>query len=326
MDERLRIAPCGFFSIDEKGFVMEVNGTFLEWLGYEEEALIGKHIESLLPRGAILIFHSYFFPTINLYGCVEELFISCRNAGGQSIPFLLNAKSREWKGQKVIDCIVVQMKKRMDYEVELRTAKRRMEEAYREQEQALAKLKQINQEIEAKQAELIAINSGLLELSHTDKLTGLRNRRFFQEKLEEQVQLYNQEGTDFSLLIIDIDFFKQVNDTYGHQVGDNVLVHLANVLESYTRPADIVSRFGGEEFTALLPQTTADEAKMLADRLNQAVEQSVWEEIGSLTVSIGVATFTAGDTETSILVHADQALYAAKRNGRNRALHFDEIN
>lgn len=326
MDERLRNAPCGFFSIQEDGCVAEVNETFLHWMEYEEEELLGKHIESLLPRSAALVLHSYFFPAINLYGCIEELFINLRNADGQSIPFLLNARQTETKGKRVIDCIVVQMKKRMDYELELRTTKRKMEEAYREKEQALAKLKQIYYEIENKQAELIAINSGLRELSHTDKLTGLKNRRFFQEKLEEQIQLYSQKGTAFSLLIVDIDFFKQVNDTYGHQAGDNILVHLANVLENCARPDDIVTRFGGEEFTILLPQTTAGEAKALAAQVNRAVEQTVWGEIGGLTVSIGTSTFTDTDTDVSILFNADQALYAAKRSGRNRTVHFDELN
>lgn len=88
---------------------------------------------------------------------------------------------------------------------------------------------------------------------------------------------------------------------------------------------DIVARFGGEEFTILLSHTDAGESKILAEQLNQAVVKAIWEEVGSLTVSVGVATFTEKDNETSILVNADRALYTAKRNGRNRALHFDEI-
>lgn len=325
MDERLRNAPCGFFSIDEQGYIMEINQTFLEWTGYEEGKLIGKHVESILPMSTRLIFHSYFFPNIHLYGHIEEAFVYCSNSSGQSIPFLINARRREWNGEKVIDCILVQMKKRMDYELELRSTKRKMEEAYIEKEQALAKLEQIYREIEKTQAELMAVNSGLIELSNTDKLTGLKNRRYFQEKLEEQIQLYEQEGHAFSLLIIDIDYFKKVNDTYGHQIGDVVLVKLARILESFARPTDIVSRFGGEEFTVLLPRTDCSMAKALAEQLNHIVEQATWEETGRLTVSVGAATFTEKDTEASILVNADRALYAAKRSGRNSAFHFDEL-
>lgn len=325
MEERLRNAPCGFLSINESGYIEEVNETFLDWMEYKKEDLIGKHIENLLPMSTRLIFHSYFFPNINLYGHIEELFISCRNTSGQSIPFLLNARCTEWEGEKVIDCILVQMKRRMDYEQELRITKRKMEEAYIEKGQALSKLEQIYREIEKTQAELLAVNSNLIELSNTDKLTGLKNRRFFQEKLEEQIRFYQQEGVTFSLQIIDIDYFKKVNDTYGHQVGDTVLGKLARILESCARMNDIVARFGGEEFTILLPHTGAGESKILAKQLNQAVVKAIWEEVGSLTVSIGVATFTEKDNETSILVNADRALYTAKRNGRNRALHFDEI-
>ena len=278
-----------------------------------------------LPRSTRLILHAYFFTNINLHGHIEELFINLRDADGKSIPVLLNARRDEWNGHRVIDCIVVQMKKRMDYELELRSAKRKMEEAYAEKEQALARLEQIYLEIEAKQAELLAINSGLVELSNTDKLTGIRNRRFFQEKLEEQIDLYRREGVSFSLLIIDIDHFKQVNDTYGHQVGDVVLVKLAGLLADGVRPEDVVARFGGEEFTILLPGTGADKSKGMAEQLNRMVEQAAWEETGSLTVSIGAATFSEQDTEASILVNADRALYASKRNGRNRATHFHEL-
>ena len=325
MNERLRNAPCGFLSLTEKGIVVEVNHTILDWLGYREEELLGRHVECLLPRSTRLILHAYFFTNINLHGHIEELFINLRDADGKSIPVLLNARRDEWNGNRVIDCIVVQMKKRMDYELELRSAKRKMEEAYAEKEQALARLEQIYLEIEAKQAELLAINSGLVELSNTDKLTGIRNRRFFQEKLEEQIDLYRREGVSFSLLIIDIDHFKQVNDTYGHQVGDVVLVKLAGLLADGVRPEDVVARFGGEEFTILLPGTGADKSKGMAEQLNRMVEQAAWEETGSLTVSIGAATFSEQDTEASILVNADRALYASKRNGRNRATHFHEL-
>jgi diguanylate cyclase (GGDEF)-like protein len=165
----------------------------------------------------------------------------------------------------------------------------------------------------------------LVELSTTDKLTGLKNRRFFQEKLEEQIGLYNKFQTPFSLFILDIDHFKKVNDTYGHQTGDYVLEKLAAILKSNSRKEDIAARFGGEEFVLILPNIDVPESKLLADHLRHTIAQAVWE-IGSLTVSIGAATFTSQDSDITILKNADQALYASKANGRNRVTHYSDLN
>ncbi|MEK4230263.1 sensor domain-containing diguanylate cyclase [Solibacillus sp. FSL H8-0538] len=325
MDERLREAPCGFLTIDQNGYILEVNNTLLEWMGYKQENLIGKHFELLLTTGNKLVFHSYFYPNINLYGHVEELFINCKNQMGESVPYLMNARRFELDGIEIIDCVLVQMKRRIGYELELRSTKKQMEEAYLEKNLAFEKLEQIYLEIEKKQIELMEINSGLVEISNTDKLTGIPNRRFFQEKLEEQIELYYKEQNTFSLLIIDIDHFKKVNDTYGHQIGDIVLVKLANILKKQARPDDVAARFGGEEFVIILPNTDEDAAIFIAQKLNQEVERAEWTETGSLTVSVGVATFIEQDSEALIISKADQALYASKENGRNRATHYREL-
>ncbi|MFE6168653.1 sensor domain-containing diguanylate cyclase [Viridibacillus arvi] len=325
MEVRLKEAPCGFISFDHNGYINEVNNTFLEWMGYKQENLVGKHIESFLTMANKLIFHSYFYPNINLYGYVEELFINFTNHTGESIPYLMNARRFLQDGNEVIDCSLIKMKKRIDYELELRTTKKQMEEAYLEKNRALAKLEQIYLEIEKKQIELMEINSGLVKISNTDKLTGISNRRFFQKKLEEQIVIYSKEEKTFSLLIMDIDHFKKVNDTYGHQIGDIVLVKLANILKIQVRTDDIVARFGGEEFTIILPDTDVEEAILIAQKLNRTIELAEWTETGNLTVSIGIATFSENDTESSIVKKADQALYDSKEKGRNRATHFRDL-
>ncbi|MFF3099745.1 sensor domain-containing diguanylate cyclase [Viridibacillus arvi] len=325
MEVRLKEAPCGFISFDHNGYINEVNNTFLEWMGYKQENLVGKHIESFLTMANKLIFHSYFYPNINLHGYVEELFINFTNLTGESIPYLMNARRFRQDSNEVIDCSLVQMKKRIDYELELRTTKKQMEEAYLEKNRALAKLEQIYLEIEKKQIELMEINSDLVKISNTDKLTGISNRRFFQNKLEEQIVIYRTEEMTFSLLIIDIDHFKKVNDTYGHQIGDIVLSKLANILKIQVRKNDIVARFGGEEFTIILPDTNVEEAILIAQKLNRTIEEAEWTETGNLTVSIGLATFSENDTEDSFVKKADQALYVSKENGRNRATHFRNL-
>ncbi|WP_195575179.1 diguanylate cyclase [Paenibacillus sp. 1001270B_150601_E10] len=324
MDDRLNYAPCGFISISHEGMILEVNHTFGDQMGYNKSELIGKHIESLMSIANKLIFHSYFYPFINLNGHVDELFISLKNKQGEPIPYLLNGRRLDKDGLEIMDCILMQMGKRIHYEQELRMTKKHTEEAYIEKDQALEKLKHIYQEIESKQAELIEMNSLLVELSSTDKLTGIKNRRYFQEKLDELIRCCHDGEQSFSLLIVDIDHFKRINDKYGHQTGDDVLAQLASILSDHSRELNIPARYGGEEFVMILPGQELTEAKKTAELLREAVADYAWE-IGNLTVSIGAATFTQDDTSTSLLKHADQALYVSKENGRNQVTHYDEM-
>lgn len=325
MDDRLKYAPCGYISITQTGIVSDVNDTFLEWMGYKKEDLVQKHFESIMSTANKLIFHSYFYPYIHLNGHVEELYLSLRDSQGQSIPFILNGRRFEIEGIEMIDCILVQMGKRIDYELELRTAKKQIESAYWEKDQALAKLEQIYKEIEQKQAELMEYNAVLVELSVTDKLTGLKNRRYFQEKLEELIRRYNENEQPFSVLIIDIDHFKKVNDTWGHHAGDLVLKQLADTLIRHSLREDTVARLGGEEFVLLLPDANASASKLRAESLRLAVLQTRWELV-NITVSIGAATMTSEDSDVTLLEKADQALYASKENGRNRISHILDLN
>lgn len=324
MNDRLLYAPCGYLSITHEGRITAVNNTFLEQMGYVDTDLLNQHIEGLMTIPNKLIFHSYFYPFIHLHGHVEELVINLKNREGLTIPYLLNGKRLHVNGVEIFDLILVHMGKRMDYEQELRTAKKQIEEAFLEKEEALAELTKINIEIERKQEELIIMNASLRELSITDKLTGLKNRRYFQEKLEEQIINFERKGKTFSLLIIDIDHFKLVNDTYGHQTGDIVLEQLASILKDFSRPEDAPARYGGEEFVLILPKIDIAKSKIMAERLRQRIEAATWIT-GKLTVSIGIATFNELETAVSILEKADQALYVSKQNGRNQVTHFTDI-
>ncbi|MGN7359007.1 sensor domain-containing diguanylate cyclase [Paenibacillus sp. SAF-054] len=324
MDERLKYAPCGYISITHEGIVTDANQTFLDLMGYTHGELVQKHFESLMSTANKLMFHSYFYPQINLEGRVEELFISLKDKQQQSMPFILNGRRFQDHGTEVIDCVLVQMKKRIDYEQELRSAKKQIEEAYWQKDQALAKLEQIHREIEQKQAELMEINAILVELSETDKLTGLKNRRYFQEKLDEQLNVYVITGQPFSLIMLDIDHFKLVNDTWGHQTGDEVLEMLSRILTSHAGSEDVVARLGGEEFVLILPHTDLQQSKRTAERLRLAVSSASWPT-GSLTVSLGIAMVSPGETGISLLRKADEALYASKESGRNRVTHYSEI-
>lgn len=256
---------------------------------------------------------------------LEEMMIHLKCNDGESKAYLISARKFDGEEGELVDCVLLPMRKRMNYEVELRTTKRQIEEAYQEKDAALVKLQQLHLEIEAKQAELMRINRHLLEISNTDKLTGIPNKRFLQEKLEEFSQRFEIEGKCFSFCLIDIDFFKKVNDTFGHPIGDIVLQKLAALIVKSTRSQHIVARYGGEEFAIILPDTGIVESLQIAESLNIAVEDAEWKETDGLTISIGVATYSEGDNIEVIVEAADQALYASKQNGRNRATHYISI-
>jgi diguanylate cyclase (GGDEF)-like protein len=189
-------------------------------------------------------------------------------------------------------------------------------------EEMVARVK-IHLKIKNLQDDLKRTNELLLELSNTDHLTGLFNRRYLMDALEKEVQRSCRKGGNLSLILLDIDHFKQVNDTYGHLQGDVVLQKVALQMQKELRNYDIAARYGGEEFIAVLPDASQQEASFVADRVRksiQAVKFSGALSQLSLTVSLGVAFFaeeTCG-TVDSFIKMADDALYLAKANGRNR--------
>lgn len=167
-----------------------------------------------------------------------------------------------------------------------------------------------------------------LELENvTDPLLGIYNRRYMEQRLQEEVSRANRYMTPLSLCIIDIDDFKRVNDSFGHPVGDKVLRRLSDLLRERMRDVDLFARYGGEEFVVLLPNTGAEEAAVFADRMRQLVEEaslaSTAEGIPDIrcTVSIGVTTSSRGKLSgAELLREADDALYKAKNGGRNRVM------
>lgn len=168
-------------------------------------------------------------------------------------------------------------------------------------------------------------NARLAELATIDDLTQLKNRRRFNEDLEHHVALASCGGMPLSLVLLDVDRFKQYNDTFGHPAGDEILRGVSASLRSFVREHDMVARFGGEEFVVLLPSTYADTALLVAERLRAEIAARTWP-FGTVTASFGVATAHPALTESvaSLVQQADQALYRAKRAGRNRVAHYRE--
>jgi diguanylate cyclase (GGDEF)-like protein len=151
-----------------------------------------------------------------------------------------------------------------------------------------------------------------------DNLTNIYNRNKLDEVFEQELEHARRYKTPFSMILIDIDHFKSFNDTYGHLIGDEVLVKLAKTINKITRKTDTFGRWGGEEFIMVLPNTTKENAAIVAEHLRLDVEKIKHPIAGGITASFGVAQYEEGDNEESLYIKSDEALYKAKENGRNR--------
>ena len=173
-------------------------------------------------------------------------------------------------------------------------------------------------ELERYQEEMQEANEQLRRLSVTDELTGLRNRRAFEERLVLEFSMARRRKRDLAVLLLDVDFFKRINDQWGHGAGDTVLRRLSAVLRTTVRLPDMVARYGGEEFVILLPESGVDAAMGLANRLMDRIATETWDH-EPVTVSIGLTALSEKLLNGFQLVtQADEALYAAKRSGKNR--------
>ena len=183
--------------------------------------------------------------------------------------------------------------------------------------QAYRELQTIHEALETRSRTLENDNERLEGLAATDGMTGLANHRKFQERLRDELACSPESGKPCSLLIMDVDHFKQYNDSFGHPAGDSVLRTVANLARESVRPSDLVARYGGEEFAVVLPETEARFAMLVAERIRSRIEAHPFE-CRAITVSIGACTAPTGLAAATVIADADSALYESKRGGRNR--------
>lgn len=167
-------------------------------------------------------------------------------------------------------------------------------------------------------SDLKGVEEELRALSVTDSLTGIHNRRYFQERLKIELERAQRDGLALAVIMLDIDHFKRINDRFGHAVGDRVLRSLCQRIGQRLRRTDVFCRLGGEEFMVLCPGSDVDQARLLALELWQGVRNVPVEGVGQVTASFGVAGWRSGEGADALLLRADAGVYAAKQAGRDR--------
>ena len=160
----------------------------------------------------------------------------------------------------------------------------------------------------------------LEKIATIDKLTNIYNRRMLDDFLKTEIEIANRHNEDLSLIIVDIDHFKIVNDTFGHLTGDNLLTSISKIILKNIRNTDIFGRYGGEEFLIICRKTTKENAFVLAEKLRILIKEFKFDEIGHKTISLGISDFQKSDTVETLFKKADTALYEAKNTGRDKSV------
>jgi diguanylate cyclase (GGDEF)-like protein/PAS domain S-box-containing protein len=319
MDPLLDSAPCGFLVFGDDGVIVQANVTLGTLLGYDAGELFGRTVNLLLSVAGRVFYQSYFFPLLKLEGRADEIYLSLRTRAGADLPVLVNAVRTPAEGGPLNHCVLVPIRRRSRFEDELIRARKTAEAALQARDQANRALIQAHAELQARQAELEALNARLAVLATVDALTGLANRGAFEERLIAELADAQRHGRPLGVLLADVDHFKAVNDTHGHQAGDAVLRAVGKMLAGGIRERDVAARFGGEEFAVVLPSTDLYGALEAAERLRAAIEVARPAGI-AVTISVGVAAADDARPRAAhdLLAAADRALYRSKDEGRNR--------
>ncbi|MGQ9645757.1 MAG: diguanylate cyclase [Thermodesulfobacteriota bacterium] len=307
-----------FFILSQEGRLISVNPKGLDILGYPREELERMALADVVVQED---------QDRLLQGC-EEM--------GQGREIRLKTSILNWQGERIpVELIGIHregmffitfkdLREQLKNEEAWAKSKKELMEKIRERDDYARELRAMKDLYKEKLKEIDKMKEEALILSYTDDLTGMYNHRFFIHQLTMEVDRQKRYPSPLSLLMIDIDYFKNYNDTNGHLAGDHVLKAIALIIAHAVRQTDIVARYGGEEFGAILINTDRDGALFIAERVRRNVAETNFpnEKVqpnGDLTVSIGVASFSSKiSTVTDLIREADNALYRAKKMGRNK--------
>jgi two-component system cell cycle response regulator len=303
----IEAAPNAMIVVGAGGIMMVANRAAEDLFGYETGGLVGKPVEILIPSGLREQHREYRAafaadPQRRPMGAERDLMALTRE--GSEIPVEIGLSPVDTPDGPLVICAVFDL-----------TARKRAE-----------------QDLAEVAGTLGLRNRDLLEMVATDGLTSLKNRRAFLDHLATQLEVSVRQARPLSLLILDLDHFKRLNDDLGHMAGDAVLSQVGKILREVARRSDLVARIGGEEFGIILPDTDSRGARVLGERFRGAIEAATWPD-RSVTASLGAMTVAFGQPVprpeappvSFLLGEADRALYRAKALGRNRVTHAEDM-
>ena len=312
------VIPEPFLILDRNGDFLKVNPKGIDLLGYPPEELQQRVFMDVVALEDLHRIREGF----EEIGQGQEVRFRTKITSrlGERIPVELFGVSRG----DVIFIMLRDLRERIEIEEEFERTKKESTEKIREGDLYARELQVTRDLYKEKLKEIEMMGQEAIRLSYTDDLTGIYNHRFFIEQLTLEVERQKRYDTPLSLLMIDIDYFKNYNDTNGHLAGDQALRAISKLIQQGVRQTDIVARYGGEEFSAILINAGREKALEIAERVRRNVAETRFpnekaQPNKDVTVSVGVATFSSSvSTLTDLIREADHALYRAKKRGRNR--------
>ncbi len=314
----LEAIPEPFLILDEDADFLKINPRAMEVLGYPPEELQQKTLIDVVPLEDLHAIREGFERMRE--GQEVRFRAQIISRWGERIPVEVSGIHRE-EGFFVT---LRDLRERIEIEEEFERRKKEFAEKIRERDLYARELQVVRNLYKEKLKEIDGMREEALRLSYTDDLTGTYNHRFFVEQLTLEVERQKRYPTPLSLLMIDIDYFKNYNDTNGHLAGDQALKAVSILIQRGVRQTDIVARYGGEEFSAILINAGRPKALEIAERVRRNVAETRFPNASAqpnkqVTVSVGVATFSSSvPSVTDLIREADHALYRAKKRGRNR--------
>lgn len=281
-----------------KGIITYVNDRFCEISGYTKDELIGKPHNIIrhpdMQREAFKDLWDTIKSKKSWHGTVTNM--------------------KKDGGQYIVDTTVVPI---LDVDGDI-TEYIAIRHDITELEETKQQLRTINKAMKNKVDELYTMTNSLEEKANKDNLTGINNRDSFEDSFSIEIERTKENNLPLSLMLFDIDNFKSINDTYGHQAGDNILIDMTSIISNNIKTSDLFARWGGEEFVILMVNTSLEGAMNLAEKLRGLIEVHRFNYRDQITASFGVTEFAIEDNKSTLFEKADEALYVAKKNGKNR--------